>query len=236
MLNALQKTGRQAQAACGKAFTLVELLTVIAVLGLLSGILVAALGNMRDKGREADSSSRLRQVYMLQMLYAQEHKQRMTPFFRNDDTGTNQRTWQELLLPYVNRLSVAGAAEDPQSVLNSPYQTRTEGVAYWSQGRSFGLNNYMAHSQWRYYVSRILNPSKVVLAGDMVQGNVDFVNTSDGANWYSSGGLSWGLPAYRHSGGRKAMFVFCDGHVELLDAGELAVNPSGGRGSVWKWW
>lgn len=236
MLNALHRTGRRARATGGGAFTLVELLTVIAILGLLAGILVGALGSVRERGREADSSSRLRQVYMLQMLYAQDHKGRMTPFYRNDDTGSNQSTWQELLLPYLNRASVAGTAEDPQLVLNSPYQTRTEGQPYWSQGRSFGLNSYMAHSQWRYYVARIPQPTRVVLAGDMVQGNVDFVNTSDGANWYSNGGLTWGLPAYRHRGGKKAMFVYCDGHVELLDAAELAVNPSGVRGSVWRWW
>jgi prepilin-type processing-associated H-X9-DG protein len=173
---------------------------------------------------------------MLQGAYAQDHGGRMTPFYGNDDAGTNLTTWQEVLLPYLNKAVVAGAKEDPRLVLNSPYQVRKEGPSYWSQGRSFGLNNFMAHANWRYYQARVPQPSKVVLAGDMVQGNVDFMNTSDGANWYSGGGITWGLPAYRHHNDKKAMFVFCDGHVELLGTDDLRANPVGGRASVWKWW
>lgn len=222
--------------APGAGFTLIELLAVVAVLVVLIGLSAGVVGGIRNKGREADTASRLRQVYMLQATYAQDHGGRLTPFYRNDDARTNQSTWQELLLPYLNQAAVAGAKEDPKLVLNSPYQKRTEGPPYWNQGRSFGLNSYMAHANWRYYQNRIPQPSKVVMAGDMVQGNVDFVNTSDGANWYSNGGISWGLPAYRHGGNKKAMFVFCDGHIELLDSEDLAINPVGGRASVWRWW
>ncbi len=216
------------------AFTLIELLTVIAILGVLGAILVAVVGRVSTKAKEATTASRLRQVYTAQMLYAQENRMRVTPFYRNDDARTNETTWQQLLLPYINRRNVPGATEDPALVFNSPYQVREEGVPYWSQGRSFGLNNFMAHANWRYYVGRVPNPSQTVLAGDMVQGNVDFVNTSDGVSW-SASGLSWGLPAYRHAGGTKAMFVFFDGHVESLTAEELLLQPQS-RPSVWRWW
>lgn len=210
-------------------------MAVVIVL-VLMGLVIGGMGRIRERAKETETASRLRQVFTLQMLYSQEHHSRITPFYNNDDTQSNPITWQELLLPYLDQAAIAGAKEDPRLVLNSPYQVREEGKPYSRQGRSFGLNNYMAHGNWRYYLMRIPETSRVVLAGDMVQANVDFINTSDGANWYSDGGASWGLPAYRHNGREKAMFVFFDGHVELLSYEDLLVNPDGGRTSVWKWW
>jgi len=215
-----------------RAFTLVEMLVVIAILAVLAAIAVGAIERFADSGKQAVTAGRLRQVYVLQMAFAQDNNGLLTPFW----TSVVPLTWQEKLFPYLNLVNREGAKEDPKLVLNSPYQKITGGQAVWQSGRSFGLNNYMADtSRWNYRIIRVPEPSKIILAGDMHQGNCDFLNTADGKNWYGSA-PGWGHPEYRHVGKKKAMMLFMDGHTELLGEEELALKPSDGSASRWNWW
>ncbi len=52
-----------------RAFTLIELMVVVAVIGLLVGILMPALGNARTQARRAACSSNLRQIGMGLQIY-----------------------------------------------------------------------------------------------------------------------------------------------------------------------
>jgi prepilin-type N-terminal cleavage/methylation domain-containing protein/prepilin-type processing-associated H-X9-DG protein len=213
-------------------FTLIELLVVIAIIAVLVALALGAAGRFLESGKQAVTAGRLRQVHVLQMAYAQDNNGRVTPFY----TSASPMTWQERLFPYLNLVNVAGAKEDPKLVLNSPYQKIKGGQPFSAEGRSFGLNNFMADGgRWDYRLIRVPEPSKIILAGDMEQGNCDFMNTSDGQNWYGSAS-GWGLPAYRHAGGKKAMMVFMDGHTELLAEKELNLEPSDGSASRWRWW
>jgi prepilin-type N-terminal cleavage/methylation domain-containing protein/prepilin-type processing-associated H-X9-DG protein len=213
-----------------RAFTLIELLVVVAIIAVLATISLPAYARFVESGKEATTASRLRQVHTLQMSYAADNNGQLTPFY----TSSNKMTWQERLLPYLNIKNKPGAKEDPKLVLNSPYQTLEQGKPFWQQGRSFGLNNFMDDSKWKYRVNRVAEPARIIMAGDMAQGNTDLMNTSDGKNWWG-GSASWGLPAYRHKGQKKAMMVFMDGHTELLTEAELKLEPAG-RPSPWKWW
>jgi prepilin-type N-terminal cleavage/methylation domain-containing protein/prepilin-type processing-associated H-X9-DG protein len=213
-----------------EGFTLVELLTVVAILVILVSISVPAVARFIESGKEATTASRLRQVHALQMAYAADNNGQLTPFY----TSANKFTWQERLLPYLNIANKAGAKEDPKLVLNSPYQKIEEGKPFWQQGRSFGLNNFMDDARWKFRLSRVVEPARVILAGDMEQGNTDLMNTSDGRNWWG-GSASWGRPAYRHKGKSRAMMLFMDGHTELLTEDELKLEPAG-RPSLWRWW
>lgn len=212
-----------------QAFSLVETLVVISIIAILAAVSAPAYERFVESGKQASTASRLRQVHSLQMAFASDNNGQLTPFW----SSASNLTWQERLLPYLNIKNQPGAKEDPKLVLNSPYQKLQPGKQPWQQGRSFGLNNFMAHGQWAHRLNRVVEPAKIILAGDMTQGNTDFMNTSDGRNWY--GNASWGLPAYRHTGQRKAMMVFLDGHTELLTEAELKLDPAG-RPSPWRWW
>ena len=55
------------------AFTLVELLTILAILTLLAGIIFAMSAGPREKGRETMCSSNLHQIYLGLQLYSADY-------------------------------------------------------------------------------------------------------------------------------------------------------------------
>src|SRR5438552_18691544 len=55
------------------AFTLVELLVVMAVIGLLAGLLLTALANAKERARVVKCLSNLRQTHLALMTYVEEH-------------------------------------------------------------------------------------------------------------------------------------------------------------------
>lgn len=215
-----------------KGFTLPEVVASLGIVLILAGLGFGVTGRFQESARQAATASRLRQVHTLQMAYAQDTGGQLTQFY----TAASPTSWQEKLLPYLGIANIAGAKEDPRSILNSPYQKIQGGRFWYLEGRSFGLNNFMADgTNWNFRIAAVPRPSQTILAGDMVQGNVDFLNTSDGQNWYGAT-VSWGLPAYRHADKKKAMMIFMDGHTELLDEAQLRLTPSGGGASLWRWW
>ena len=55
-----------------KAFTLVELLVVVAIIGLLAGITVISVNSIRTKGRDVRRVGDLKQLYKLLAIYAND--------------------------------------------------------------------------------------------------------------------------------------------------------------------
>ena len=63
-----------------RAFTLVELLTVIAIIALLTAILFPAFTSLRQKGQQTSCVSNLRQLHAACALYAQDSDGLLPPF------------------------------------------------------------------------------------------------------------------------------------------------------------
>ncbi len=57
-----------------RAFTLIELLTVIAIIGILAAIIIPTVGRVRESARAANCLSNLRQINMAVKLYADDNK------------------------------------------------------------------------------------------------------------------------------------------------------------------
>ncbi len=56
-----------------RAFTLIELLAVIAVIGILAAILIPVIGGVRSKAHQAECTSNLRSIGSALRLFAMEH-------------------------------------------------------------------------------------------------------------------------------------------------------------------
>lgn len=95
------------------AFTLVELLTVLAIIGVLAAILIPVVGGVRATARGSKCLSNLRQIGTAARLWSADNKGRIVPVFDpGDPSAANWRsltTWAGLLAPYTGWQKPEGA-------------------------------------------------------------------------------------------------------------------------------
>ena len=115
------------------AFTLVELLVVITIIGMLIGLLLPAISRAREEGRRIKCTDSQRQLALALQQYEGSHHG--YPGWRNTVTGTTLTvSWLTMLLPYIEHgdmwqkvkagtlpttyLSLLTCPSDPPSVVN----------------------------------------------------------------------------------------------------------------------
>lgn len=84
------------------AFTLIELLTVIAIIGILAAIMIPTLGAVRKKANTAKTIANLKQIYTGFILYANDNKDDICPYDQYAATEPERR-FSTKLAPYVNQ-------------------------------------------------------------------------------------------------------------------------------------
>ncbi len=87
-----------------RAFTLIELLTVIAIIGILAAILIPVVGAARDRAQVASCQSNLRQVGLALQMYAIDHNEKLPavsgdPLRGTIRTGVGPRSLAGRLVP-----------------------------------------------------------------------------------------------------------------------------------------
>ena len=83
-----------------KRFTLIELLIVVAIIGILASLLAPALANARDRGKESVCKSNQRQIGMALLMYTDENSGKY-PYSRT--ANPRHKSWDDLLIPYDGR-------------------------------------------------------------------------------------------------------------------------------------
>ena len=100
--------GDAAVASCSKpnrnGFTLVELLVVIATIGLLVALLLPAIGSVRESAMRTQCSSNMRQLGLAMLLYTDGHGGKMPP--STCTIGPDEFAWIDLLAPYIEDVDV----------------------------------------------------------------------------------------------------------------------------------
>jgi prepilin-type N-terminal cleavage/methylation domain-containing protein len=113
-----------------RAFTLIELLIVLAVIGLLAALLLPVLATVRERARRTACISNLRQIGLAFRMYEQ------------DNTGLPYRL--SLLSPtYLKTAALFVCPNDPESGLR-PGNLYLEGTTYLPSGVSY---KYFPQSQ-----------------------------------------------------------------------------------------
>jgi len=82
------------------AFTLIELLTVIAIIGILAAIIIPTVGAVRASARSAQTVSNLRQIGQGLQNFAGENKDYL-PGGWNKVGASSYISWHRVLYPYV---------------------------------------------------------------------------------------------------------------------------------------
>jgi prepilin-type N-terminal cleavage/methylation domain-containing protein/prepilin-type processing-associated H-X9-DG protein len=113
-----------------RAFTLVELLVVIAVIALLVGILLPSLGAAREAGRTVACLSNVRQLEVAHTLYMNDFKERFIDVGlpHGQPLGRLRRAWPVVLAEYGGPGLALRSPSD-----RSPYWAKSQG------GTSSGL-------------------------------------------------------------------------------------------------
>src|SRR5690625_1509309 len=69
-----------------QAFTLIELLTVIAIIGILASILIPTVGKVREQARRTVDGNNIRQIGQAALIYANDNREQL-PQSNLDDEG-----------------------------------------------------------------------------------------------------------------------------------------------------
>lgn len=222
----------------GHAFTLLELLAVIAVIGLIAAMLLPALARAKEAARQALCTGNMRQLALVLNVYSADNGQA----FPNNGYGSEQ-TLQG------NKLWVVGDEHiNPPSFTNVAYLTNPRFAQFadyiqepriykcpsdrgqvpingkWlPHTRSYALNSYFG---WLWPPASWNNPRYVwfMREADLSQTTpssiLTFIETAPGNICHSAfviyigplTGLFYHIPSAQHMGG--ANLVFADGHIE----------------------
>ncbi|RRJ96034.1 DUF1559 domain-containing protein [Opitutaceae bacterium TAV4] len=83
------------------AFTLIELLTVIAIIGILAAILIPVVGTVRKSARAAQCVSNLRQIGVAFTGYAADNRNRYPLPYNGSISSATSSNWYYHVAPYM---------------------------------------------------------------------------------------------------------------------------------------
>ena len=85
-----------------KAFTIVELLIVVAVIAILMSLLLPAVQAARESARRMTCTNNLRQITLGVLQYADEHQEKLPPLYEGNSHTYRDLTWRFAILPNLD--------------------------------------------------------------------------------------------------------------------------------------
>jgi prepilin-type N-terminal cleavage/methylation domain-containing protein/prepilin-type processing-associated H-X9-DG protein len=182
-----------------KAFTLIELLLVIAVAGILAALLLPSLARAKQKARTAQCLAQLHQLGLAMSLYADEHEGLLPMAHATVQWNSHQPTpWTRPLLPYYGATNLLTCPAYCRVYERSPFSyfmgARSAFIAAGGQPASVLLTG-------------ILFPPQYILSGDS---NYPFpADDADPDNYTQDTLFATNLPAH----GGRVNILFADKHA-----------------------
>jgi len=209
---------------------LIELLVVVAIIGILASMLLPAMSRAREKGKSTKCINNLRQLGLAMMMFEEDNQ--VYPIGWTEAPGPNGSPppiWYRQLQPYLGRKetnSGQGVFICPSSVQKAkPTEAIRSGV------REGGFWGFLAYAQNSH-----INLGRTNIGSRQIQDPVNTIFFADTDGWdaclYPDG--TPGNVLYRHSGGseqsaeqdrgvggakkpkRLANAVFADTHVQSI--------------------
>lgn len=211
---------KQPGAVAAKAFTLVELLIVIAILAVLASLLMTQIVSLRQNSKNTECVMRLRNIGTGLLQYAADHDGYLVP---GAIPEYPYRSWFNVLDPYMGGRDTNFAAGPRPAWTQCPsrkFPIQTEftvgygwnfsqfGFGFWEEEWASGYNSRLGS---------VAQPSKTIIVGD----STDLTDNELRYRLIYPGNDPT-VVAHRHSG--RGNYVFLDGHVGAYSPEELEKN------------
>lgn len=226
-----------------RAFTLIELLTVIAIIGILAAIIIPTVGRVRTTAATATSSSNLRQWGMAALTFSQDYKDRLPPcllvnYGDNAEAAKSisaqlgiplNSSWDRVLARYVGLDPKTVPGQGQEGIFRHPRDAQQEDTANPKRARrtyamaNRGDTNDMIGRRGGFSerISKIPNPSKTIF---MTERPNSRPTSNDPSTAFTSSNADINNPQTQQfanqrdlNGGNKFNYLFADGSVRLLD-------------------
>lgn len=230
-----------------RGFTLIELLIVIAVIGILAGLLFPVFARVRNSARKTTCASNLHQITVAIQLYAQDNNGRY-PQAEPEDIGPTCSGWADRIFPLLQSAAVLqcpanaqgeyrpgcgaqGGVDENGDLIPLVHKSGSYdlNVPFGSFSRTYNAAGEITFFQGSLPANRLirdtsyLHPSSTILVLD---GEGKHVNPGTQQPPFQgvTGLRDYGVTA-RHDNGCNV--AFADGHVKWLSMDQLTDR---------KWW
>jgi prepilin-type N-terminal cleavage/methylation domain-containing protein len=248
--------GRQARGDCSprRAFTLIELLLVIAIIAILAALLMPALAAAQARGKRIVCLGNLKQTAASFQMYTADNDGKLAQNYPLDYLGTQggSNSWvlgdmkvssdstnktlirQGKFFPYASQVALYRCPVDPSRTGDAP-RVRSYSMNGWMGSRY--METFPRTSDYRTFVRdsevTAAGPARLWVIIDEHEASIDdawFLVTMDDSKPFAS------FPATRHEGSYGLNFA--DGHAEFYKLsgtkGGLSGTDSSGNMSDWQ--
>ena len=194
-----------------KKFSLIELLVVVAIIGILASLILPALGDARESAIRTDCKSKIKNTTLANLMYADDHDQFIFP------STSGQIKWNKQLFE-SNYLPDGGLQTD-----NHPFRC-PKGVEFqWNYETNYSMNyrlTWAAGSNTPVSLVSTHSSDTLLLIDGYNKSNVIWPIHIKGNTGVSRVlNASSTMRMARHDG--KVNLSFIDGHVESYNGNQL---------------
>lgn len=213
-----------------RAFSLLELLVTLVLIGILTGLALAGIGGVSSAAEKAKCLSNQRQIGLALINYANEHDGEFPPTTHTTGSWKKERSWIFQLAPFLDNVNdVRVCPADPPA-----RQKRIRDM----NATSYLLNDLVFDSADFNRLLKIPRPSKTLLLAILSESRAPSITRDHihGAEWTSWNAVLNDVEADRHRNGARAAnrlkgsgnYLFADGHAENISAAEFKARLDSG--------
>ena len=229
----------------GNVFTIIELLIVIAIIAILAGMLLPALGRAKESAKQISCGSNLKQLDLAFLSYLGDNQEYLPPSVI-DYSGVGTYTVWGQTMADGQYISPEAISSNPKSTtLLCPSSLVTNGGSpIYTQG-NYGMNALITYTLGQsgattpYRTTAIKNPSSKILlldcgnsyiAYDKITGPLQRVFYVPGARanmlqtWNQASYQNQQDDAWKGRHDKKVNVVYFDGHLDISKADDLTAT------------